>query len=308
MINRFLLVTSACLLFGCLPFPPAGLSPASAVDEPHAPFERFYSPAPHNFRSVRARDGAPVRRGKRAQRFELRHSDCGGSDCGNPRSRAEVQQTGDRDTASVGEEIWYGWSFFNESVPGFTRDDSLRLVFGQWTVGGDAAPAVRLIQLGEGEGNFQECSAAICTGPELVNGDVVVQLEDMRRVMGWGDNRNNGYICRLFDMAQNRGRWVDITMTTNFGQSPEGYLRVWVNGELKCDYRGPVISVKSLLEDASPEMRYGIFSSYNKRWKDAHPNRPRPTLVAYYDELRIGRSRADVDVALRENARKRPRD
>ncbi|WGW04292.1 heparin lyase I family protein [Tropicibacter oceani] len=286
-------------LAGCLPVIP-GLAPdAGDLTTPARGYERFFSPAPHNFRYAVADDGAPVRYGARAERYELRTGDCGGSDCGNARYRAEIRMTDDSNPAKIGEDIWYGWSFYNSSVPGFFRDESLRLVFGQWTMGGDANPAIRLIQLGEGEGNWDSCRRAICAGPERATGDVVIQLEDLRRTFNWGDGENQGYVCRLFDMQDNTRSWVDLVMQTNFSQGTDGYLRVWVNGALKCDYSGPIVSPKSLFEGDTPGHRRGVFSSYTTRWDDTHGRRPKPTLVVYYDEFRVGKSRADVDTRWR---------
>ncbi|HSF91815.1 MAG TPA: hypothetical protein VLA51_06380, partial [Paracoccaceae bacterium] len=100
-------------LAGCLPAIP-GFQTRS--DDPFTPargYERFFSPAPHNFRYTLADEGAPVRSGARAERYELRTGDCGGSDCGNARYRAEIRMTDEQNPAKVGEEIWYGWSFYN---------------------------------------------------------------------------------------------------------------------------------------------------------------------------------------------------
>lgn len=292
----------ALFLAGCLEVIPGLNRQSDDLFTPVRGYERLFSPAPHNFRYALAQAGAPVRSGDRSERFELRTGDCGGSDCGNPRYRAEIRMTDDSSLAKVGEDTWYGWSFYNSSIPGFARDDSLRLVFGQWTMGGDANPVIRLIQLGKDEGNWTTCRPAICAGPERAQGDVVIQLEDMRRTFDWGEGENDGYVCRLFDMAENRRRWVDLVMQTNFSNQPDGYLRVWVNGELKCDYKGPIVSPKSLFESNRPGHRRGVFSSYTTRWDDAHGTRPKPTLVVYYDEFRVGKSREDVDTHWREAA------
>ncbi|MBS0123418.1 heparin lyase I family protein [Thetidibacter halocola] len=298
-------VILASILSACLPV--IGFRTAEPVDAP-AGYERFFSPAPHAFRFVEARVGEPARRGDRAERFELRDGDCGGSDCGNPRYRAEIRMLDDTIRARSGEDIWYGWSLYNASLPAFERRDSLRVVLGQWTMGGGVSPAIRLIQLGADEGNWTECTQAVCAGPETASGDVAIQLEDLRRALDWGPAQNDGYVCRLFDSQQARNRWTDITLNTNFASGLDGYLRVWVNGVLKCDYRGPVVSQNSLLESLRPEHRRGVFVSYSKRWEDTHPGRPKPTLIVYYDEFRVGRSRADVDVFMLERAGVAPVD
>jgi hypothetical protein len=65
--------------------------------------ERLLSPAPHNFRQGVYRQGDPVRRGDRSERFELRHGDCGGSDCKNPRARAEIELTDGLGREAIGQ-------------------------------------------------------------------------------------------------------------------------------------------------------------------------------------------------------------
>lgn len=273
--------------------------------DPNAPprgYEEFFTAGEHSYRHAYAFAGEPVRRGETSERFELREGDCGGSDCGQPRYRTEIRMLDETVRARVGEDIWYGWSFYNGNIPATTRDRSLRLVLGQWTMGGEARPILRFMQLGQGEGHWGACNPRICAGPETGRGDVALQLEDMRETLNWGDAENDGYVCRLFDLAETRGRWVDMVMTTNFSAGLDGYLKIWVDGTLKCDYSGPLVSRSSLGEGRRPSHRRGIFSSYTERWDDATGDAPKPTLVAFYDEFAVGRSRSEVDVAARERA------
>ena len=261
-----------------------------------AGYIRLLSPALHNFRMGRADAGDPVRSGTTSERFELRDGDCGGSDCDQPRSRAEIRATDKASKARIGQDIWYGYSFYNATVPSFQRDNSLRLVFGQWTLGGTHRPIFRFIQLGRDEGNFAGCDPSVCVGPNTTRGDIVVQLADIAQANGWGEAQNDGYICRLFDMLEQRGKWVDITLNTNFSAGADGYLRIWVNGQLACNYSGPLSSQTTLSAATNPHHRRGIFSSWNKRWKAATNGAEQPQLVVYYDEFRSGSSFADVDV------------
>lgn len=270
--------------------------------------ERLLSPAPHNFRQAFADQGNPVRRGNRSERFELRDGDCGGSDCGNPRARAEIETKQGLGRQAIGKDIWYGWSFYNQSIPAFDKSNSLRLVLGQWTKGGAGQPIIRLIQLGQGEGDFANCDPKICGTKNNASGDVVVQLKDIATGNGWGDPQNNGYVCRLFDLEKSQGRWVDITMQTNFSASDDGYVRIWINGRLSCDYSGPVVSFTTTNNKREIMHRRGIYSSWTKRWDRAQEGMPRPRLVAYYDEFKSGERRADVDVILRQKDALAPLD
>lgn len=265
-------------------------------------YRRLLSPAQHNFTVARADRGQPVRRGAQAERFELRFGDCGGSDCDGPRARAEIQQVDDGNLPEIGEPSWYGWSFFNVNVPSFRREGSLRLVFGQWTVGGGLPPMIRLIQLGRDEGNWDSCDPAICTGPSKSSGDLALALRDLERANGWGAAQNNGNVCRLFDLSAARGEWVDIVMTTNFAPDETGFLSVWVNDTLRCSYSGPIATGRSIRASRTVEHRRGIFASYTERWEAARDGAPWPTFAVYYDEFRTGERRGDVDTRLRQRS------
>lgn len=273
--------------------------------KPPKGYELLFSPAPHAFRF--SAPGEPVRRGKVSERFELRDGDCGGTDCDNSRYRSEIREVPGKVKARIGKDIWYGWSFYNESVGTVTRDTTLGAVFGQWKVEGDRPPVFRLAQTVPGAGDWATCNPAICNPVSGPTPDVVVELEDMSTTYGWGVDQNFGKICQLFSLAENRGKWVDIVVNTNFAAGPDGYLRVWINGQLKCNYYGQLVS-SGEAGDRGPGIRRGIFGSYTKRWDETQGDSPKPTLVVFYDEFLTGAARDRVDPGLRELSALRPKD
>lgn len=261
-------------------------------------YARLYSPAPHAFRHTA--EGEPVRRGKKAERFELRDQDCGGSDCGNFRARAEIAQNKAATKARLDRDIWYGWSFYNSTMGAVSRDQSLGTVLGQWKIEGDQPSTFRLVQVAKTEDSIARCDPAVCTKGGGAGDDVMLELDEMAQAMGWGAGQNEGRICRLFSLEANRGRWVDLVVNTNFGTDSYGYLRVWVNGELRCNYQGQVVSASAARAGTGgPTDRRGIFTTYTQRWARAFGAQPKPTMVAYWDEFLSGASRADVDTRLR---------
>lgn len=288
----------------CLPLLLAA-QPAAA-DSPPRGYERILSPHDHAFRYTR--QGEPNRRGKRAERFELRDGDCGGSDCGAPRYRSEIGLRDRYVDARIGQDIWYGWSFYNGAVGPTLRDINLRLVFGQWRLSGDLPPIFRLVQMGRDEGDWARCDPSICTRNTDRMQDVAVQLADMADAYGWTDAQNDGHICRLFSITRAHDYWMDIVVNTNFAADATGYLRIWVNDQLKCDYRGQLVARLPEGGPARPVHRRGIFASYTNRWDEVQPARPKPRLVVYYDEFRAGRTREDVDPRWREDMKLRPED
>ncbi|RVT86984.1 hypothetical protein DXV76_02530 [Rhodobacteraceae bacterium CCMM004] len=270
----------------------AGAGAAAAETAPRG-YDANLSPHAHAFRWSQGDE--PVRTGRRSERYELRSTDCGGSDCTNPRYRSEVRMLAGREQTRLGQDTWYGWSFFNAAIPSFREKSALKLVFGQWRVGSGRA-AFRLVQTGVGEGNWRGCDPAVCFRGGERSWDVALELQDVAQADRWGPRQNDGLVCRLFSMRAVHGRWTDLVVNSNFSAGPDGYVRVWVNGRQVCDYRGPVISAESAATGAAPNHRRGIFASYTKRWDSVHGSRPKPTLVAFYDAFKVGRSRSAVDI------------
>ena len=264
-------------------------------------YERLSSPAPHAFRA--SLPGEPVRRGARSERYELRDGDCGGKDCASTWYRSEIREDPKAVQARIGDDIWYGWSFYNANIGSVSRDTSLGAVFGQWRVGGDRPPVFRITQTAADSGNWAACDAAVCNRAGDPLQDVVVELNDMAAASGWGRAQNDGAVCRLFSMAQNQGRWVDIVVNTNFSADTNGYLRIWVNGEMACNYYGRLVADPAARKgDPGPSHRRGIFASYTERWTRTQGTAPKPTMIVHYDEFRAGPTRADVDPRDRETA------
>ena len=270
-------------------------------------YERFLSPASYNFRF--SWPGEPTRRGLVSERFELRDGDCADTDCPAGRLRAEIKETDKSPTARINQDIWYGWSFYNENIGAVTHDTSIGLVIGQWKQGGEQPPPLRLVQAYQGELNFAACNPAVCNPQSTNSEDVVAELEDMHVAGSWGALQNFGDVCSLFNMAANRGKWVDIVVNTNFASDDNGYLRIWINGVMKCNYFGRIVAPDNVsVFGAALNHRHGLFASYTKPFREKQGGAQIPTMIAYYDEFHAGKARGDVDPAYREQAGLRPKD
>ena len=316
-MSRFTMLgtLALCVLFGCGQVITINLSrgtPAAAAQTygdgalPKG-YERFLSPATWNFRY--SWPGEPVRRGEVSERYELRDGDCADADCRAGRLRAELREVQDAPTGQVGRDIWYGYSFFNANISAVTRDRSIGTVIGQWKPAGDAPTVLRIVQTYQGELDWTKCSPAYCNPLGNPSEDVVAELENMRVAANWGQAQNFGDVCRLFSMAEMRGKWVDIVVNTNFAANDDGYLRIWINGVMRCNYYGRMVAGSSLgLGGAALSHRRGLFASYTKPFRDKQGGAAIPTMVAYYDEFRSGAARIDVDPAARDAAGLRPKD
>ena len=282
MLTRFLVLAIALTLH-----------PASVYAE-KAPrgYEHLMSPHKHAFSY--SRPGEPVRRGQRSERFELRNGDCRGSDCKNDRLRSEIREPKRKSSARINKDVWYGWSFLVAKSPNNPgRDGRLYPFFGQWKTGPDNSPTISFTQSDHGSRDV-----------------VFVSLGDMsRHGNGSVAGHKHGNVCKgIFSIASAKRGWIDIVMNTNFATNSAGYLRVWVNGQLKCNYKGQIVANKPSSGYSGPNHRRGIYVGNTKRWKTKYGNAPVPTWIVFYDEFLVGRSREEVDTRLRENAGLPPKD
>ena len=255
-------------------------------------YEHLMSPHNHAFRYSEA--GEPVRRGKRSERFELRDGDCQSTDCQNDRLRSEIREPKRRSSAKIDSDIWYGWSFLvakSPKNPG--RNGRLYPFFGQWKTGPNNSPTITFMQSDHG-------------GKDVV----FVSLSDMSRHNdGSVSGHKHGNVCKdIFSINTAKRDWVDIVVNTNFSTNSSGYIRVWVNGKLKCNYKGQIVASKPSYGYSGPNHRRGIYVGNTKRWKAKHGNAPVPTWIVFYDEFLVGASREDVDTRLREKSGFPPKD
>ena len=276
--------------------------------------------SPHKHAFALVRKPHPVRYGVMSEKFVVKDGDCGGSDCEAPyRYRSEITVEYDSTVARIGEDIWYGWSFFNKNIPEFRDDEKLGITIGQWKIGSGKgiSPILKIMQLQTaGKKNYanlhwNSCNKKICNRQfkSMPNEDVFIQLSQMHAHGEFNDRESNwGQVCRLFSLKENKGKWVDIVLNTNFSEKEDGYLNIWINDKKKCAYRGKMIVKKDLSLYPGPSHRRGIFVSHTKRWDKNFPNRKKPNFIVYYDEFRAGSSREEVDLRLIERKNGLPLD
>ena len=245
-----------------------------------------------------------ARVGETSQRFEIRHGDCGSWDCNNDRRRIEVNEYGYDTEAKVGETRWYGWSVylpanFQAIEPSNTHIGQGKLLSGS---------PLWMFNLREGRLIFEHNIGAV-DEPQ------------------W---------CHTLAISQMRGRWTDIVVYADYSLDNEDnrpIVQTWINGRLACSSSRPMVS-NEIVSDAGHNritFRYGIYNSFVSRWLNNNrtqavistgfvdsngdgrgrsrsiAQRPfdidwgvqLPTQVVFYDEVRIGRSREDVDVRMR---------
>ena len=221
----------------------------------------------YNYNVVSKDEGHPVRSGDTSFRFEVRSGDCGThksgwDDCKQGRERRERGQLG----YDYGEN-WYAWSIYlPDDFPGMFGQP----VLGQWHYneegahdGGPVAVFFRLM-LVRVPGTRNEYKEAYVVDP-LFGGprdQVIAYADDMK------------------------GKWTDVLVHINWSHKDDGFFRVYANGDIN-----PILSYTGINRMRYPSSTrlldvYFKFGIYRGRNDD--------TQVAYYDDVRKGKSCKDV--------------
>lgn len=251
------------------------------------------------------------RAGKRSERFEIRHGDCGSdhgwSDCESDRQRTERAENPKNRMQKIGAASWYGWSIFLD--PSFQDIGPANTTIGQLKLTGWREP---LWFFNAREGGI--------------------------RVMFPHQSE-----CWVGDIAKWRGRWVDIVVFADyrFEASGNDMFAVWIDGKKVCAKNRPLVTREMKNRSkGTTYVKYGIYNSYVSRWLDRNKRKPvqavgfsdrhsksglvlqsasqtpfaydwgvrLPTQIVFYDEMRYGKSRNEVDIRILEEAGARPVD
>ena len=221
-----------------------------------SPFIRSLNVKPYGYTLISDPTGmAPA---KQVERFEVRSGDChfngGWSDCERNRERSELWEQGDR--SPRGTSAWYGWSFF---VP----ED--------WP---NVEPAKTVI------GQFHQHRAHPIWMFLNHKGGLVL------------DDQSTGRSTRsipLIDEANFTGRWHRIEVNGKWETDNTGFLKVWVNGELKLDYSGQTMTADTVY------FRFGVYRSFISRYKTKIGSELLPTQIAMFAKVRKAATREGLN-------------
>lgn len=200
-----------------------------------------------------------VRKGWRAQRFEVRPGDCFGTDCMRTPvyERNEFAQAYNENLE--GDEYWYGWSFY---VPNNV----------------EPAPWVFL-------GQFQQHYNYDSIWMFMKRaGEPFCAVLDWRTNNHWNCTGSNGTYPLIPD-TEFRGRWHDVVVHAKWTEQHNGFTRIYINGVLMVDYSG----YTRTSGNSDVYFKYGIYRHGSTK-----------TSVVYFDEIRRGKKRNQVDILLLE--------
>ena len=239
------------------------------------------------------------RRGAKSQRFEIRHGDCGKSsgwnDCTADRQRIERKERPKNKFSKPGKGIWYGYSVYFPSD--FQSLGKTSIVLSQAKVEKELMPLWLL--------SFND-------HPYLLYSD--------------------GTHCSLGSIRSWIGRWNDVTVYAHYGeQGQKIYFQLFKDGKLFCQRKKPIMAKSRIGKDQKIGFKYGIYHSFVSRYLAKHATKPvnlaaytqkqssgttsksptnepfkidwgvkLPTAVIFYDEMRAGYRREDVDVRMLE--------
>jgi len=211
------------------------------------PFIRSLNVKPYGYTLIDDPTGkAPA---KQVERFEVRSGDCyfndGWSDCERDRERSELSEQGER--SPRGTSAWYGWSFY---VP----ED--------WP---DIYPTKTVL------GQFHQQRAHPVWMFLNYNGGLV--LDDQSR------GRSKRFVP-LIDEQNFAGRWHRVEVNAKWEKNASGFMKVWVNGDLKFDYQGKTMTAETVY------FKYGVYRSFVSRYKAKSGQDTVPTQAAIFANVR----------------------
>ena len=220
-----------------------------------------------------------VRAGEKSQKFELLPGSCGrdryGSDCEINAERVERIFKQDQ---KPGKEYWYAWSIMLDPSTDWSKVAVTSIALGQVkALGVDKPPWIFKMRNNQFYTNIH--FAGESPAGKIAKGD--------------------GTYCGDMGSTQMAtGKWMDILLKADYSdklKQGHSYLQIWINGELVCDIKDTIVNKHTWSDRYSNKgkylnFRYGIYNNDVDRAWDM------PIRTVWYDEIRIGSSREDVEL------------
>ncbi len=206
----------------------------------------------------------------------MRPGDCGSSeywnDCTSDRERSEISAL---PYLYLGQHKWIAWSVF---IPeDFEDTPDIHVTLGQI----------------HHHGGPKGIAGGLKSFPPLFQFDLT--HDDYSIVYhSFSGNINNvidkGVETPLKRLNEMRGHWTDVLLDINLSMK-NGYAKVFIDGKFKALIRNPII-----FKPDNFYFKFGLYRSFISRHK-----RPMPIQKVFFDEVRIGNSRKEVDIRINKN-------
>lgn len=210
-------------------------------------------------------DTTAFRYGWKSQKFVVNSGECFGGDCyRQPVYERKEYGESHHGFAVEGDEFWYSWSFY---VPHESSKNSW-VFYGQFiqppapnsNVGYDSIWML-----------LKRAGLPFCMIFDWVNRPSAFQHCESPNI-------------RLISDSEFAGKWHDILIHIKWSHhADKGLTEVWVNNQLKGVYNGYTLTPGHL----GVAVKYGIYRIANSK----------PS-IAYYDEMRKGKTRQEVDIQM----------
>ena len=105
-----------------------------------------------------------------------------------------------------------------------------------------------------------------------------------------GDSFKDSYVV-LKRNEELLGNWTEIIFSTNWHPDPEkGFMKVWIHGKLKVDFKG----VSNTKKGKELSLRYGLYSSFISQYKTVFETETMPQRVIFFDGVKEEKSCAKL--------------
>ena len=224
--------------------------------------KRSLNKAPHGYTVVSdPTTNAPT---KLVEVFEVRSGDCygnpgvnGWNDCEHDRERSELTENNSKPNRH-GSEYWYGWSIY------FPED------------------YINIYPTKTALGQFHQRSSHPIWMFDNASSSGGYMLEET--VSDYARTRH-----KLISEEDLRGKWQKIEVHAKWSRdSDTGVFQVWVNGELKVDYKGKTMSAKEVY------FKYGVYRSYMVNYKAENKTSEVPAQTVYFSNVKKGHTRENL--------------
>lgn len=97
-----------------------------------------------------------------------------------------------------------------------------------------------------------------------------------------GDSFKDSYVV-LKSNEELLGNWTEIIFSTNWHPDPKkGFMKVWIDGKLKVDFKG----VSNTKKGNVLSLRYGLYSSFMSRYKTVFQKQEMPQRIIFFDGVK----------------------
>lgn len=116
-------------------------------------------------------------------------------------------------------------------------------------------------------------------------GEPFCALLDPKRNQHWTCDGTKGSYPLQITETNFAGMWHDVVIHAKWSETSNGFTKIWVDDNLAVDYQGYTRTAPN----TDVYFKYGIYRHFSGE-----------TSVAYYDEIRRGRTRNEVDIRILE--------